>query len=56
MGAIIDRIKERSSWNGIIIGGSALLVILGIIPLMKMVVYGALAWGAYNIIKGESHE
>ena len=53
MGTIIDRVKERSSWTGLIIGGSALLVILGVVPLVKMAGWGALAWGVWNIVKGE---
>ena len=49
----IGRIEERTSWNGIIIGGAALLVILGIMPLSSVIIWGALAWGAYNIWKSE---
>lgn len=48
-----DRFKERTSWNGIIIGGAALLVIFGLVPFTKMVIWGALAWGAYNLWKSE---
>ncbi len=50
---IKGRIEERTSWNGIIIGGAALLVILGIMPLSSVIIWGALAWGAYNIWKSE---
>lgn len=50
---IKGRIEERTSWNGIIIGGAALLVILGIMPLSSVVIWGALAWGVYNIWKSE---
>ena len=53
MSWITDRIRERTSWNGVIIGGAALLVLLGIMPLSKMVMWGALAWGAYNIWMAE---
>ena len=53
MSWITNRFKERSSWNGLIIGIPAVLVILGIIPLMKVIVWGALAWGIYNIWKSE---
>ena len=41
MSWITDRIRERTSWNGVIIGGAALLVLLGIMPLSKMVMWGA---------------
>ena len=53
MSWITDRFKERSSWNGLIIGVPAVLVILRIMSLMKVVVCGALAWGIYNIWKSE---
>ena len=53
MGWIKNRIKERSSWNGLIIGVPAILVILGIVPLMKVIIWGALAWAIYNIWKSE---
>ena len=50
---ITNRLKERSSWNGIIIGVPAVIVILGIMPLTKVIVWGALAWGLYNIWMSE---
>ena len=50
---IKGRIEERTSWNGIISGGAALLGILGIMPLSSVIIWGALAWGAYNIWKSE---
>tara|TARA_Y100001951_G_scaffold25439_1_gene19584 strand:+ start:442 stop:606 length:165 start_codon:yes stop_codon:yes gene_type:complete len=46
---LTDRLRERSSWNGIIIGGCAVAVICGIIPLATMCLYGAVAWGVYNL-------
>jgi len=36
---IKGRIEERTSWNGIIIGGAALIVILGIMPLTKVLIW-----------------
>ena len=48
---IKGRIEERTSWNGIIIGGAALLVILGIMPLSSVIIWGALAWGIWSILK-----
>ena len=50
---ITDRLTERSSWNGLIIGVPAVMVILGIMPLTKVIVWGALAWGLYNIWMSE---
>ena len=50
---IKERFEQRTSWNGIIIGGAALLVILGIVPFNSVILWGALAWGVYNIWKSE---
>ena len=51
---LTDRLRERSSWNGIIIGGCALAVICGIIHLATMCLYGAVGWGVYNLWMKES--
>jgi len=53
MNWIKNRFKERSSWNGLIIGVRAVLVLLGVVPLMKVVIWGALAWALYNLWKSE---
>ena len=53
MSWIKNRIKDRSRWNGIIIGVPAVLVILGFVPLLKVIIWGALAWAVYNIWKSE---
>tara|TARA_B100001123_G_C14773045_1_gene813513 strand:+ start:132 stop:293 length:162 start_codon:yes stop_codon:yes gene_type:complete len=50
---IKNRLKERSTWNGLIVGVPAVLVLFGIVPLMKVVLWGALAWGVYNLWKSE---
>ena len=50
---IKGRIEERTSWNGFIIGGAAIIVILGLMPLTTVLIWGALAWGVYNIWKSE---
>mgnify|MGYP000663329291 CR=1 FL=1 len=50
---IKNRIKERSSWNGLIVGVPAVLVLLGVVPLMKVIVWGAVAWAVYNLWKSE---
>lgn len=41
---ITNRLKERSTWNGLIVGVPAVLVLFGVVPLMKVVLWGALAW------------
>ena len=46
---ITNRLKERSTWNGLIVGVPAVLVLFGVVPLMKVVLCGALAWGVYNL-------
>jgi len=50
---IKNRIKERSSWNGLIVGVPAVLVLLGVVPLMKVIIWGAVAWAVYNLWKSE---
>jgi len=51
---LTDRLRERSSWNGLIIGGCALAVIFGVVPLLQMCLYGAIAWSVYNLLMKES--
>ena len=48
---IMDRFRERTSWTGIIIGVAAGAVILGFMPLTKVVLWGAVAWGVYSFWK-----
>jgi len=52
MNWIIARLKERTSWDGIVcIGAGAAFIILG--PLAKFAAYGAIAYGAWTIWKSE---
>jgi len=49
---LMNRLKERTSLDG------AVLIVMGIIclmfsPLVKFAAYGAIAYGAWTIIKGE---
>jgi len=49
---LMNRLKERTSLDG------AVLIAMGIIclmfsPLVKFAAYGAIAYGAWTIIKGE---
>lgn len=52
MNWITDRLKERTSWDGIVlVGAGVAFVVLG--PLAKFVAYGAIAYGAWTIWKAE---
>ena len=41
----MDRYRERNSGRGIIIAVAAGVVILGFMPLTKVVLWSAVAWG-----------
>ena len=48
---IADRIKEASSHQGAIAVVAAVAVIWFAIPLTKVIVWGALAWGLWSMMK-----
>ena len=48
---LMDRFRERTSWTGIIIDVAAAVVILGFMPLTKVVLWSAIAWGVYSFWK-----
>ena len=48
---IANRIKEASSRQGAIVVAAAVAVIWFAIPLTKGIVWGALAWGVWSILK-----
>ena len=48
---LMDRFREKTSWTGIIIAGAAAVVILGFMPLTKVILWGAAAWGVYSFWK-----
>ena len=50
---IANRIREASSHQGAIVVAAAVAVIWFAIPLTKVVVWGALAWGGWSILKQE---
>ena len=50
---ISGRIKEASSHQGAIAVAAAVAVIWFAIPLTKVIVWGALAWGIWSILKQE---
>lgn len=49
---VITRLKERSSWDGFVIIGICLAVLLAA-PFIKMIAYAGIAYGAYTVIKKE---
>ena len=51
MSWIHDRIKERSTHNGVIVAAAAIAVIWGGMALLDIVVWAGLAWGLWNMIK-----
>ena len=50
---IMGRFKEKTSWTGIIVVVSALLVLFGVFPLTKMALCGVVAWGVYSFWKSD---
>jgi len=48
---IADRITEASSHQGLMVGGGALLVLFGGFTLMQVVLWGALIWGIWSMLK-----
>ena len=48
---IVNRIKEASSQQGAIVVAAAVAIIWFAIPLTKVIVWGALAWGIWSILK-----
>jgi len=52
MSWIIDRLKERTSWDGILLVGTGVTFIV-LKPIAGIVAYGAIAYGAWTIWKSE---
>jgi len=50
---LVDRFKEKTSWTGIIVVVSALLVLFGVFPLTEMALFGVVAWGVYSFWKSD---
>ncbi len=48
---IANRIKEGSTHQGAIVVAAAVAVIWFAIPLTKVILWGALAWGIWSILK-----
>ena len=48
---IANRIKEGSTHQGAIVCAAAVAVLFFAVPLTKVVLWGALVWGAWSILK-----
>ena len=48
---IADRIKEASSHQGAIAVAAAVAVLFFAVPLTKVILWGALAWGIWSMLK-----
>ena len=48
---ISDRISEGSSHQGVIVAAAAVAVLFFAVPLTKVVLWGALAWGIWSMMK-----
>ena len=48
---IADRISEGSSHQGLIVAAAAVAVLFFAVPLTKVVLWGALAWGVWSMMK-----
>ena len=48
---IANRIKEASSHQGAIVAIAAIAVLWFAIPLTKVIIWGALAWGIWSMLK-----
>ena len=48
---IEDRFREGSSHQGLIVAAAAVAVLFFAVPLTKVVLWGALAWGVWSMVK-----
>ena len=48
---IADRISEGSRHQGLMVAAAAALVLFGGMSLMKVVLWGALVWGVWSMMK-----
>ena len=48
---IADRINEGSSHQGLIVAAAAVAVLFFAVPLTKVILWGALAWGVWSMLK-----
>ena len=48
---ISERVNEGSSHQGLIVAAAAVAVLFFAVPLTKVVLWGALAWGIWSMLK-----
>ena len=48
---ISDRVKEGSSHQGLMVAAASVLVLFCGLSLTKVVVWGALVWGVWSMLK-----
>ena len=50
---IIDRVKEASSHNGLIVAGGAAILMFAGRPITKVVLWGAIVWGVWSMLRSD---
>ena len=48
---ISDRVSQGSSHQGLIVAAAAVAVLFFAVPLTKVILWGALAWGVWSMLK-----
>ena len=48
---ISERVNEASSHQGLIVAAAAVAVLFFAVPLTKVVLWGALAWGVWSVMR-----
>ena len=48
---ISDRVSQGSTHQGVIVAAAAVAVLFFAVPLTKVILYGALAWGVWSMLK-----
>ena len=48
---ISERVNEGSSHQGAIVAAAAIAVLFFAVPMTKVILWGALAWGIWSIFK-----
>ena len=48
-----DRMREASGHNGLIVAVGAAIVLFAGIPLTKVLLWGALIWGVWSMLRSD---